>query len=116
MISCFNGSVTTSYVISNTSVSESSLSYVIYNWNGTNYTVYNTSDAVFIFNLNNNSVLGENSSKAVDSTGAGDAFASGFVYGIINGRGVDVCMNYGYKEASSVLRHIGAKNDLLRKL
>lgn len=53
---------------------------------------------------------------AVDSTGAGDAFASGFVYGFIKDKPIDTALNYGHKEALSVLRHIGAKNNLLKKL
>ncbi len=54
--------------------------------------------------------------KAVDTTGAGDAFASGFIYGIIKGKDILKSLNYGHKESSSVLMHIGAKNNLLRRL
>ncbi len=51
-----------------------------------------------------------------DNTGAGDAFASGFVYGIMSGKGIENALDYGCKEASSVLTHIGAKNNLPRHL
>lgn len=54
--------------------------------------------------------------KVVDNTGAGDAFAAGFVYGIIKGKGLQTCLDYGHKEALSVLKYIGAKNNLLYKL
>ena len=54
--------------------------------------------------------------RAVDSTGAGDAFASGFVYGIMQGKGVESSLSCGCKEARSVLGNIGAKNILLRNL
>ena len=54
--------------------------------------------------------------KPVDTTGAGDAFASGFVYGIIKGKSIPQSLNYGHKEALSVLRHIGAKDNLLKRL
>ena len=54
--------------------------------------------------------------KAVDTTGAGDAFASGFVYGIIKNSGILKSLDYGHKESSSILMHIGAKNNLLRRL
>ena len=50
----------------------------------------------------------------VDSTGAGDAFATGFVYSIIKGKNMDSALRFGHKEASSVLKHIGAKNNLIR--
>lgn len=52
----------------------------------------------------------------IDRTGTGDAFASGFIFGLIKNKGIETSLNYGYKEAVSVLRHIGAKNDLLRRL
>lgn len=52
----------------------------------------------------------------VDTTGAGDAFASGFLYGIIKGKSIPASLDYGHKEALSVLQEIGAKNNLLRKL
>lgn len=54
--------------------------------------------------------------KVVDSTGAGDAFASGFVYGIMDGRDIKTCLDFGHREAKSVLEHYGAKNNLLRRL
>lgn len=52
----------------------------------------------------------------VDSTGAGDAFASGFVYGIIRKKSIKKALDYGHKNAISVLSHLGAKNNLLRRL
>jgi len=54
--------------------------------------------------------------KPVNSAGAGDAFASGFIYGIIKGKSIKDSLIYGHKEASSVLKHLGAKSGLLRKL
>src|SRR3989339_149411 len=54
--------------------------------------------------------------KVVDPTGAGDAFASGFVYGIMKGMDIESCLDYGHEEAKAVLEHYGAKNDLLRIL
>jgi sugar/nucleoside kinase (ribokinase family) len=55
-------------------------------------------------------------SKVIDSTGAGDAFAAGFVYGIMQGHGIEKALNYGVKEAKAVLGAVGAKNNLLRSL
>lgn len=54
--------------------------------------------------------------EPIDTTGAGDAFAAGFVYGIMKGKDIETALNYGCKESIAVLQHIGAKNDLLRFL
>lgn len=54
--------------------------------------------------------------KVVDPTGAGDAFASGFIYGMMQVVDIETCLDYGHSEAKAVLEHYGAKNDLLRKL
>lgn len=52
----------------------------------------------------------------VDSTGAGDAFTSGFLYGLLNHKDIPTCLDYGYKESLSVMGAIGAKNNLLRRI
>jgi len=49
----------------NISITGGSLDTFRLNWNGTNYTVYDDS-LVLALNFNNNSAIGENSSKAVD--------------------------------------------------
>lgn len=51
--------------------------------------------------------------KVVESTGAGDAFASAFVSGIIKGKSVEYALQMGGANAESVIRHFGAKNRLL---
>ena len=56
-----------SYVLINLSIGESSLSSLIYNWNNTNYTMYDSS-LVFMMNMDNLSAIGENSTYAVDSS------------------------------------------------
>jgi ribokinase len=53
--------------------------------------------------------------KVVERTGAGDAFASGFVAGQILGWDIKKSLGLGLKEGESVLRHFGAKNNLIRK-
>ncbi len=58
--------------------------------------------------------LKPNKIKVVERTGAGDAFASGFVAGLIKGRGINYSLKLGLKEAESVIRYFGAKNKLLR--
>ena len=52
--------------------------------------------------------------KVVERTGAGDAFASGFVAGMIVGRGIKECLKIGLRESESVIRYFGAKNNLVR--
>jgi ribokinase len=58
--------------------------------------------------------LKPNKVKVVERTGAGDAFASGFVAGRIVGKPVKECLKLGLRESESVIRHFGAKNNLLR--
>ena len=49
----------------------------------------------------------------VDTTGAGDAFASGFVSAILYGKNYEQATTWGIRNATGVLRHVGAKNGLL---
>lgn len=53
--------------------------------------------------------------KVVERTGAGDAFASGFVAGIIAGKSIPDCLSLGLEESESVLRYFGAKNNLIKR-
>jgi len=53
--------------------------------------------------------------KVVERTGAGDAFASGFVAGQIIGKDIDWSLRLGLEESESVIRYFGAKNKLLRR-
>jgi len=52
--------------------------------------------------------------KVVERTGAGDAFAAGFVAGFIAGMPIGKCLKLALREGESVLKHFGAKNNLLR--
>ncbi|MFQ5474776.1 MAG: carbohydrate kinase family protein [Candidatus Nanoarchaeia archaeon] len=51
--------------------------------------------------------------RAVECTGAGDAFASSFVAGLVKGCSIEFAMQLGVANSQSVIRHIGAKNKLL---
>ncbi|MEM4268118.1 MAG: carbohydrate kinase family protein [Candidatus Woesearchaeota archaeon] len=55
-----------------------------------------------------------NKVKVAETTGAGDAFASGFVSGMILKNDIKFAMNLGMANATSVVMHIGAKNKLLK--
>ena len=52
--------------------------------------------------------------KVVERTGAGDAFASGFVAGQIVGMSIQKSLELGLRESENILKHVGAKNKLLR--
>ena len=52
--------------------------------------------------------------NVAETTGAGDAFASGVTAGIIKGKSFEDSLRLGQFNAESVLGAIGAKNDLLK--
>lgn len=52
--------------------------------------------------------------KVIETTGAGDAFASGFLSGIIRKKGIKLALNMGLVNAESILTHKGAKQNLLK--
>lgn len=58
--------------------------------------------------------LKPNKIKVVERTGAGDAFASGFVAGIIANKTIPQSLKLGLKEGESVIKYFGAKNKLIR--
>lgn len=47
--------------------------------------------------------------NSIDTTGAGDLFASGFLYGLIHDMGMDKCGQIGSLLAGTVIENIGAK-------
>ena len=51
--------------------------------------------------------------KIVETTGAGDAFASSFLCGIIRKKDIEFAMKLGMTNAESVIQHHGAKEKLL---
>lgn len=53
--------------------------------------------------------------KALEPTGAGDAFSSGFLAGLYYGKDLETAMDWGLKNAGSVIQKIGAIEGLLRK-
>ncbi len=58
--------------------------------------------------------LAPNKIKVRERTGAGDAFASGFVAGQIVGMNMEESLKLGLRESESVIKYFGAKNNLLR--
>jgi len=55
----------------NVSINESDLDEVVWNWNGTNYSVMNDS-LILMYNFDNVSALGENDTRVVDVSGGGN--------------------------------------------
>jgi ribokinase len=54
--------------------------------------------------------------QVVEKTGAGDAYAAGFLAAILNGKHIEVAMRWGSLEAASVIQKIGAEAGLLTKI
>jgi ribokinase len=48
--------------------------------------------------------------KAVDTTGAGDAFAAGFIYAFVRGIKLEGCLKTGNFVASFSVQHVGGRN------
>ncbi len=69
-----------SVVINMTIDSTGSLAQFVYNWNGTNYTVLNES-LVLLYNFNNLTALGENSTTVADISNYGN---TGTIYGDVD--------------------------------
>ena len=57
-------------------------------------------------------VQGHNVEKLVDTTGAGDLFAAGFLHGLTNGRSIGECGALGNLVAGEVITHLGARPDI----
>ena len=51
--------------------------------------------------------------KAVETTGAGDCFASSFITGLIRKKDIEFALKLATANAESCIRHFGAKNGLL---
>lgn len=61
----------------------------------------------------NQHITADTSVKAVDETGAGDAFATGYIAARFYRHSVAVACQWGIRNASSVIRHFGSKPGLL---
>jgi sugar/nucleoside kinase (ribokinase family) len=55
------------------------------------------------------------SDKIVDSTGAGDAFAAGFIFGILHGKSLSHAALCGNLTARAAVQALGAQVGLLNK-
>src|ERR1700760_1554899 len=53
--------------------------------------------------------------RVVDTTGAGDQFAAGFLYGLTHGKGLTDCGRLGVLAAAEVISHYGARPEVSLK-
>ena len=65
--------------------------------------------AIVLEGGNRHVVAGEKVERLVDSTGAGDMFAGGFMAGMIEGRSLPDCARIGCITAAEVISHYGAR-------
>jgi ribokinase len=59
--------------------------------------------------------VGVAESSVVEKTGAGDAFCSGFLAGLLQKNNIEYAIQLGTANATSCIQKVGAKNGLLRK-
>jgi sugar/nucleoside kinase (ribokinase family) len=50
--------------------------------------------------------------EVVDTTGAGDQYAAGFMYGLTSGHDLETCARLGSMAASEVISHLGARPEV----
>ena len=70
-------------------------------------------NGVYVYNDNQIYYGKPTNVKIVETTGAGDAFASSFLCGIIRKNNIEFAMKLGMTNAESVIQHHGAKEKLL---
>lgn len=54
--------------------------------------------------------------RVVDTTGAGDQFAAGFLYGLVRGKGLGDCGRLGALAAGEIISHYGARPEISLEL
>lgn len=59
--------------------------------------------------------LGTMGERPIERTGAGDSYATGFIYGYLAEKSTEICMKFGAINASSVIKKVGAQDGLLKK-
>ena len=68
-------------------------------------------DSLVIGNATTASVAAEKIERVVDTTGAGDLYASGFLLGMAHGRPLSDCARLGHICAAEIISHVGARPD-----
>lgn len=57
-------------------------------------------------------VAAERIGEVIDTTGAGDLYAAGFLYGLVGGRDIATCGRMGAIAAAEVISHFGARPEI----
>lgn len=57
-------------------------------------------------------IAAEPVANVIDTTGAGDQYAAGFLFGITTGKELKTCANYGHKAAAEVISHMGPRPEM----
>lgn len=68
------------------------------------------------FFRHNSNKFNESRNKTIipeDSTGTGDALAAGFLYGILEGKDIEICTDFGFIVSREASKRIGARSSLL---
>ena len=65
----------------------------------------------FIAKSGENGFIETSKVEGLDTTGAGDLYAAGFLFGLSQGRAALDCARLGALAASEVISHIGARPD-----
>ena len=81
------------------------------------YTVDDNGNEPFMFasyvaDLNNQYIIESKPRDRKDTTGAGDAFATGFLYGLLKGNGLEECGRLGDIAAQFSITKVGARAGL----
>ena len=75
--------------------------------------IKNTTASAYIRDARNEYIIERQGSGAGrDTTGAGDAFAAGFLYGVVNSKGLEECGRLGEIAASYCIKKTGARQGL----
>ena len=75
--------------------------------------ITNASKTLYAYHENNIYTLNPPPVKVIHTAGAGDAFTSGFLAGIIKKYTFADALKLGQVNATSVIQHLGTKNKLL---
>ncbi len=68
--------------------------------------------AIIVSNNEIYRVAAEKNIEVLDTTGAGDLYASGFLYGYSNGLSLEICAKLGNMAAAEIISHMGARPEV----
>ena len=78
-------------------------------WGGIAAVTRGASGCVVIHGGERHAVAAMPVAKVVDSTGAGDQFAAGFLFGLAREKKLDACGRLGVMAAAEIISHYGAR-------